>query len=322
MRLLRKPSKRWALGGLMLASVVLMLLPVNCSRWMSRAVQPVLAPLGVPGMHLVDHVRTRAGEMTGGGNPDRDEAVEALMTVIRQRMESQQRTIDELRKWRETLGAFPCKLIDASVVGVESVPLRNRRLLDAGSSEGVRDGDLATTRRLLHRMGVALPRHLTVLGRNYVAGRIVHPGAYTATLQLVIDPEFEMRAQLFRMLRPGAERAIYVRTPEGGKAAKTFRHDNRTPGPYPVGNAVPVLAQGDGRQIVLRQVPAEHGILPGDMVTTRELAELQLPFGLPIGRVTGTRPDEDDAHSVTVFAEPLAKLGTLRQVYIVLPVGR
>ena len=321
MRLLREPSRKTVLAVLVLVSLVLMALPARCSRRICYVVQPMLAPLGEAGMRLTTHVRSRVNELTGRARPGDDAEVVAFMTAVRQHIESQHETIARLRKWRSTLGEFPCKLIDAVVVGAEGLALRDRRLLDAGRARGVAPGDLVTTRRLLHEFVVALPLHLTVLGRNYVVGRIIDSGAHTATLQLVTDPEFEMQANLWRIVQPGGQRVIYVDPPGGGRVKRKYAHDGR-PGPYPVGRPIPVLVQGDGRQIVLRDVPAKHEILPGDILTSSQSTRLLLPFGLTVGRVRRSEPDRKHAHAVSVFVEPLADLELIRHVYVVMPLER
>lgn len=324
MRLARRPSKKGVLAALMLASAILLAVPAHYSRWICHVFQPLLAPLGKAGMYLTTGVRARVSELAGRTDAGADAEQVAFLTAVRQQLQTKDETIAELRQWRAALEGFPCKLIDASVVGAEPLGLRDRRLLDAGAADGAADGDLVTTRRLLHPIGVALPEHLTVLGRNYVAGRIIRPGAHTATLQLVTDPKFQMPAMLWRIVHPGGKRAIYEELPDGGRVRTEHVHDGR-PGPYPVGDPptpVPVLVQGDGRRIVLRDVPARHGILAGDIVTTSRSTELLLPFGLTIGRVARTEPDKQDPHAVTVFVDPLANLATLRRVYVVMPLDR
>ena len=209
MRPLKRISKKTVLAGLVLVSVVLTLLPARWSRWIGHTVRPLLAPLGQAGMYLTTHVRSRVDELTAQPAPGEDAELAVFLAAVERHIADQQAKIQQLQQWRSILGEFPCKLIDARVVGVEGLPLRDRRMLDAGSADGVAPGDLATTRRLLHPFQVALPRHLTVLGRNYVVGRIADSGAHTATLELVTDPAFRMPANLWRMVAPGEERVIY-----------------------------------------------------------------------------------------------------------------
>jgi len=323
MGLLRKPTKRMVLAGLVILSAALAVLPSKYSRVPCRALGPFLVLLGEPGVHVGGLLRDRAEELVGGSDPGRDAELTAFLTAVKAQIEDQQRRIERLQNWRSRLDArdFPCRLIPAGVVGAEALPLHDRRLLDAGATSGVASGDLVTTRRLLHRMSVALPEHLTVLGRNYVVGRIIEPAAYTATLQLVTDPEFKVAGNLWRIVAPGERRSLYVDSPEGGRVRAEFAHDGR-PGPYPVGPPIPVFAHGDGRGIVLEQVIAQHGVRPGDILTTRQSPKLLLAHGAPIGRVTHTRRDPKHAHCLTVFVEPLANLENLREVYVVMPITR
>ena len=331
MRVPVRPSKRWLLAGLCLTSVVLMLLGER-SRSLCRLARPLLVPLSHLGTAATVHVRTRAHELTGSTGRDQD----GQMAALRQDVLKKQEIIDQLnrklatlRGWdaqlrkprpgHRPLTAYSCKLIDAAVVGSEPLPLRDRKLLGAGSRRGVAAGDLVTTRRLLHEFPRALPEGLTVLGRNYLVGRIVDSSAYSATLQLVTDRSFRLPGRIVRLVGPGASRMIYVSRDNKDLAPQTYRHDGKTSSAQAVGQAVAVRADGDGRQIVCRNVPAYHDVRPDDELTTALAAGLAFP--LTIGRVVRTEVEKDHPRFVTVYVRPTADLGGLREVYIVLPVA-
>jgi len=321
MRLGRKLTGKRILAGLCLLSVALMFLPGG--QRLRRVARPVVAPLGHLGMSLPVHLRTRVAEIAGRGGAGADPlppALEAELLALRQELARRRRQVEALSRWRSVLRGFPCRLIPARVVASDPLPMRDRRLIGAGSRQGLRAGDMVTTRRLIHEADVALPEKLTVLGRNYVVGRIVDCAAYTATLQLVTDPGFRMSAKLWRFVYPGQERTIYLPGRDGGLEPRTFRHDGSSPLPQAVGRPVDVRAEGDGRRIVLRQVPANHGIRPGDMLTSGDSPAV--PLGMTIGRVSEVRRDRDAAHYVTVFVEPLGKLARLREVYVLMPRSR
>jgi len=322
MRFRAKPSKGWVLGGLCLLSVALMVLPG--SRWLGRAVRPALVPLAALGMNVPVSIWTRLDEIAGPrrARPDAQVAeLRRLLLVQQEMIDRQRRRIERLSGWRSKLKGFRCRLIEASVIGAEAVPLRDRRLLDAGSTRKVAPGDLVTTRRLVHERDIALPEGLLVLGQNYLVGKIIDCAAFSATLQLVTDRAFEMPALLWRLVGPGQERTIYLKGPDGSRRKTVVRHDGRSPAMHAVGEPILVKAQGDGRWVVLRDVPAEYGIRPGDLLTSARSLEF-VPFGLRIGQVVRTVRSKREPHFVTVYVEPFADLGRVRDVYIVQPVGQ
>ncbi|HET6428814.1 MAG TPA: rod shape-determining protein MreC [Phycisphaerae bacterium] len=322
MRLRGKPSKGTILVGLCLASAVCMV--TTRSRWLCGVANPVLKLLSVVGMAAPVTIRSRVREMTD--TPDRriEEQTRALRQVIASQQEAI-RTRDEriaaLAGWRSKLGGFRCRLIEARVLGAEPIPLRDRRMLNVGTNRQVAEGDLVTTRRLIHEMGVALPPELVVLGTNYVVGRMVEPRAFSGTLQLVTDPAFEMPATLWRLVAPGEKRMVYVRTEDGGRREVFLAHDGKTPGLHAVGDPIVTQATGDGRHVVLRNVPGYYGVRPGDLLTTSRSWQLA-PFQLRIGEVVRVAAEKENAHFVTVFVQPFADLASLSDVYVIQPVSR
>jgi len=322
MRLRGKPSKGMVLVGLCLASGLCMAWPG--SRRLCGTARPVVVALSWVGMAAPVTVRTRLREQTDTPARQAAERTRALQQVIasqQQTIRSQQKRIAALAGWRSKLGGFRCRLVEARVLGAEAVPVRDRRLVNAGANRAVAEGDLVTTRRLVHEMPVALPPGLVVLGTNYVVGRMVDTRAYSGTLQLVTDPSFEMHATLWRLVAPGHKRMVYVRTPDGGRRKVFLAHDGKTPGLHAVGEPIVAQATGDGRHVVLRDVPADHGIAAGDLLTTSSGWQLA-PFQLRIGQVVRTVREKANAHFVTVYVQPFADLGGLSDVYVIQPVSR
>lgn len=316
MRLRGKLSARTILAALCLLSALGLLLPAEYARWPGRRLFPWLRPLGEAGMLLASEGRSRIDGLTGDGG-EKALAERTMVYAMADALTARQRRIEELQSWRKNLpDEFYCRLIDARIVAVSGMPLRNRAQVNVGDDRAVRPGDLVTTRRLVHRLEVSLPPNLAVLGRNHVVGAITDCSAHGARLQFVIDSGFSMGARLLRMVPPGGRRVI--RTDQGPQA---HRHDGVTGGPHPVGPSVPVRAEGDGRQIVLRHVPAELDIMPGDYLASDPDTAL-LPFGIGIGNVERTEHEAENAHFVTVYVRPLADLDALRNVYIVLPLSR
>jgi len=331
MRLSRKPSKRLLLALLCLTSIVLMVLGQR-ARWLCRLTRPVLMPLSNVGMAVTAHVRGRTGQVWNSSEQDNDARLAELRQDLLKKQEiinQLNRKLTELRGWdsvlrrarpnQRPLTAYSCKLIDAIVVGGEGLPLRQRMLVGVGNRQGVASGDLVTTRLLLHEFPRALPLGLSVLGRNYVVGRIIDSSAHSATLQLVTDRSFRLPARILRLVDPGEKRTAYVSGSGGALVRRVFRHDGSSSAAQVAGEPIAVRADGDGGQIVCRQVSAHHEIRPGDELTTGGTEAL--PFALTIGRVSRTEPEKADPHFVTVHVKPLADLAGLREVYIVLPVA-
>ncbi len=305
--------------GLCLLSVVATMLPADYGRWPGRVVRTILTPMGDAGMYLTTGLRGRIERITGPSEPP-DRQAEDLIGALTGMIEDKERRLNEMREWRSELGGdFLCKLIDARVVGVDGQLLRQRRTIGFGDGVSGR-GQLVTTRRVLHGRSDALPEKLLVLGRNYVVGSITDSRGHTATLQLVTDPAFQMPARLWRMVKPDGERSVEEDIPGLGPRPRTYKHSGRSRMWEKVGPPVAVLAKGNGKEIVLAKVPRKHGVEPGDLLASGSDSAL-LPFDVRIGAVTRTEPDAGEAHFVTVYVKPLAKLSTLRDVYIVQPIA-
>ncbi|MHC4717391.1 MAG: rod shape-determining protein MreC, partial [Planctomycetota bacterium] len=166
-----------------------------------------------------------------------------------------------------------------------------------------------------------LPPGLVALGTNYVVGRMVDCAAFSGTLQLVTDRSFEMPAALWRLVAPRRRRMVYVRGADGGLQKVFIPHDGKSPGLQTVGEPIVARATGDGRHVVLRNVPAYYRIRAGDLLTTSRAWQLA-PFPLRIGQVVRTAPEKENAHFVTVYVEPFADLAGLSEVYVIQPVSR
>lgn len=317
-----KSLKKWVLVGLCLFSAALM---TPAAGWVGslcrQAVRYVLVPANVLGTYVTVHLRTRLDEMTASTSSGDSGKVRALgrqLFLMRQMAGYQRRQIQALTRWNETLKGFSCRLLPARVLAAEPLSLRSRRLIDAGEGGGVSPGGLVTTRRVLYESALPLKDKLAVLGQNYVVGYIGDSSAGSATLLLVTDPHFKMPARLWRLVQPGRQRTIYVTTAAGEMEKRTFVHSGKGPWAEPIGNAIAVEAGGNGREVVLEHVPANHGVRAGDILTSDGSSGL-LPIGLRIGQVVRVERDGNDAHFVTVFVAPSADLHRLRDVYIILP---
>lgn len=317
MRPQRTISKKWVLTGLCLGSFALVLLPQDISRWPNRLLRPVVMLAAGPGKNLAERLR---GQFEAAVSPkETDPQIPALISqaaYLRQTIENQQKSIEGLTKHRAVLGGFPCRLIEGRIVAGESIPLRNRGLVNVGKTKGAQVGDLATTRHILHDMDVGLDNpQLAVLGQSFVVGRLLDCSAYNATLQLVTDRNFKVPARVYRIVQPGQQREVLMQGPAGTPAKKTVRNDTQKPDV--VGQPLDVQAEGDGSQIVVRHVPGEYGLQPGDMLKTGPSDFL--PVDLAIGTVKRVEREKDSAHFTVAYVEPLADLAGLDEVFIVLP---
>ena len=321
---LRDRPSRWVLLGLCLLSIGMISLPQKYLSTLRRVAQWGLSPLVSSGNRLVVHLRTRVDEITGTTIPSKNEQLQALeqqILTMRQLINYQRRQIKTLTKWSRVLKGFNyCRLIPGRVISLGTLPFHNRRLISS-TSRRVHKGDFVTTRMVVLESNYPLRDEIFVLGRNYLVGRIVQSEGYLATLQLVTDSHFRTPALVWRMIKPGQSRTIYIVPPDGGLSKRTYHHSGKTPAAEPIGQPCKVEAKGDGKQIVLKHVPASHGIQPGDVLTSDSTGGL-LPIGLTIGKVVEVRQEKKDAHFVTIFVKPLADLSRLQDVYIVVPPER
>ena len=322
MRFRERPS-RWVLLGLCLLSIGMMFSPQKYLSAVRQVAQWGLSPLASSGNRLVVHLQTRIDQLTGTATPLKNKQLQALeqqILTLRQIIEYQRRQIKTLTKWSKVLKDFDyCQLIPARVISSGALPFQNRRWISSPSKK-VYKGNLVTTRTVVLNSSYPVREGIFVLGQNYLVGRIVQSEGHLATLQLVTDPHFHIPALLWRMIKPGQTRTIYIILPDGGLSKHTYHHSGKTPAAEPIGQPCKVEAKGDGKQIVLQHVPASHGIQPGDVLTSDSTGGF-LPIGLTIGKVVRVQQEKKDAHFVSVFVKPLADLSRLQDVYIVVPPG-
>jgi cell shape-determining protein MreC len=315
-------SKQRVLGILLIASCVLSLLGAGLSDRIRQAVQPALAPIGDGGMYIKTLLESQltshaAGALTGEearALQERYRSAEDELRVVRGER-------DELLRRRQALDSlygrlpstFLCKLMPARVVGEESLPYGQSRALNAGTRRGATPGGLVTTRRLLTDRGKKLHTELAVMSQTAVVGRIVAAGPFTARMALVTDRGFVIRARIRRVLHRDNPREITVEAPSGMAVAPLTDANNRP---------IDVEARGDGVDALIcgEDVQAYHNILPGDVLVTSG-RDAFLPAEIRIGEVTGVARRSEHRGFVTLKIKPQADLATLRDVYIVYPLG-
>jgi cell shape-determining protein MreC len=144
-----------------------------------------------------------------------------------------------------------------------------------------------------------------------LVGRIDEAGAYTARLQLLTDRGFQMAGRIRRNIDPARPRMVTVM--EAGAAVVPLTPENN--------KEIEVIARGDGSSgMVVEYVKAYHNVLAGDLLVTSG-EEAILPTEINVGVVTEVRPDAKDPHRSTLVVRPHADLDSLREVFVVVPLG-
>jgi cell shape-determining protein MreC len=317
-------SRRAVLTVLLLAATASTFAGSGVSNWLRSRVSYVLAPLGDGAMYVATSAQDHASSRTGRAiSPARAKQLEEQNIALRgqvlafyaerQRLLRQMADIQNIRgQLYNPSPDIPYELIPAHVVAADSLPYGRTRLVDRGVSSGVASGQRVTTVVDLQTdRANALPENLAALSGSALVGRIRETSAFTARLVLLTDRDFRSPCLIYRDTR---NRRNIVIT-ESGNAAEV---------PLTAANNRPVACEvrGVGESTVLvENVKALHNILPGDWVFTDH--ESQPPLGIRIGQVTEVIPQQDHRGLfVNLRVKPHADLDVLRDVYIVLPMGR
>lgn len=333
MKFLAKISRRWVVAVLMIASGITALTGRGLSGWLRQRVSPALAPLGDGGMYLATSFKRLVRESTASGMSGAEaEALRDRYQELRGQLLTVSKELAGLVREREEMDrlygrlrnkAFACKLLPARVVGAESLPYGNSRVLNAGRSRGVEPGAVVTTRRLLTDRSKTLlippdlaalmvPPDLVALSKEVFVGKVTAAGPFTARLQLVTDAGFRLRASICRTIDPKQPRQITV---EKGarRAVQTLTRDNN--------DSIPVEVRGQGAdRMVASGVKAYHNIRPGDWLVTSGEAGF-LPAEIRIGTVVSVAKAPESPGFVSLQIKPHTDLASLRKVYIVYPLG-
>ncbi len=223
---------------------------------------------------------------------------------------AQAQLIDQLY---DRYSGFECRLIPARVVGMDALGYSQSRLINAGSSSGAASGSAVTTRQLLTDRAKALPQELAAITSTALIGRLAGGGAFSSRLVLVSDSGYSIRAQLKRVINPDDPRKILVSN-DGGASFEPLSRSNN--------GLLDVHAGGDGSGgLVIRHVSSQHNVRVGDLLWTRP-GDPYLPARIMIGRVDSVVEASDKPHFVTVHIKPEADLDALREVFVVVPLGR
>ena len=326
-----RASRPRVLKGLLVLSAVSCLLRPEGFGWPRETLAPLLAPLSHACTHVAASVKRNVRDLLGREIDERtaqqlladspalrrqlmryvDQARHRQVLFLTAESARLRRRLAEIGRWRHALDDdFPCMLIPATVVGYGPTPYQRSRLLRTRGRAA--PGQLVASPTLLTDRPTAILGRRAVLSASGLAGQIVASGAWTAHMQLVTDPDFKIRAMVKRVIDPGHPRTITVYRDHDGRQVPVTRELTAED------EQVPVNLAGCITAMVTAELPARHGIAEGDIVRTAG-DDTRLPTGVLIGTVTRVRPVPDKAKHVTLEVTPAARLGTLRNVIIVVP---
>jgi len=282
----------------------------------------LLPPVSDLPMYAVTQVQSRLSPRQGGLSAVEAEQLRRENDYLRRVSAYWRRYGEVYRRRSEDLSNFQrmygptvdlaCELIPARILAAGALPYDQTRMVRGGGRK-LRVGSPVTTRLLVTRRAKALPSRLAVVTSNFLVGRIVASGAFTARLQLITDPSFAIPVRIRRVIVPGQRRRWITVT--GGELPRTA--------PLTAANNEPVdaIVRGTGTgRLVVRDVKEYHKIRPGDLLVA-SAAGGEMPTEVHIGKVVEVRRDPEDARRVTVLAEPHAPLAGLRNVYILSPIA-
>ena len=312
-------SKRKLLTGLMVVSLASALLGRPTAMWLRGVAGAFLAPLDDAGIYVATALERRFEEMGDRGlsaeeHRELRRELDELVGVANywqskaEEYERQAKAAKGFRGFYRPQADLRCELIAARVVAADALPYEQSRILSVGWSQGARPGALVTTRQIVTDRSLALPPKLAVVNASGLVGRLTEETrTFTARLRLVTDRDFSSRARIRRLVsQPRRIRSLT---------------ENAAEEPLTPANNAPVdcTARGDGGSgLSIAGVSALHNILPGDWVVSHED---RLPIELFIGRVVKVTPQVDNQRFVTLSVKPAAALSTLRDVFVLVPIG-
>lgn len=311
------------LTGMLAGSVLCYLLGAGFSDSFRSAVQFAFVPLGDLGMGVVAAINADStydiDDIENMSKVQIARLIEQNRLLRTQLNAISQRYVDNLAQARlidqlyDRYSGFECRLIPARVVGMDALGYSQSRLVNAGRAAGASDGSAVTTRELLTDRAKALPSDLAAITSTALVGRLSGGGAFSSRLILISDSGFSIRAQLRRVINPDDPRRILILN-EGGASYESLSRGNN--------KLLDVQADGDGRSgLVIPHVSSQHNVKPGDWLWTRP-DDPFLPARIMIGRVDSVVEAQDKPHFVTVHIKPEADLDALREVFVVVPLGR
>jgi cell shape-determining protein MreC len=314
-------SKQRLFNVLMVLSLVAAVFGQGATPYLRQVAYLLIAPIGDGGMYLVTSLK-----FAGGGSPelssDEVRAVQDENEQLRQQViklerdvlverEDRRRELEAVQRLRAAFDPrddLPCELIPARVTAADSLPYRDGRVLNVGSSRGAAVGAPVLSRLLMTDRLKEMPPNLAVLTTSALVGRLESAGPFTARLQLLTDPGFILSGKLLRRIDPNRPRLIKVLIK--GEAAEEPLTDRNN-------MAIRALASGDGAGgMVIKGIAEHEKVQPGDWFVTAD-DDPYLRREVRVGVVDDVRPRADDHSFVQVRVRPFEDLGALRDVYIV-----
>lgn len=315
-------SKRRTLLLALAISILAIVMGRSAAAPLRNAADFLLAPVGDAPMYAATALKSLGGEEPVGRSTRADlERLRSENAYLRQlaghwqrQEEIQKRRAEELANFQalyRPAADLACELIPARVVGSAGLPYHRARMLRTPLPRSGYEGSPVTARTLLTDRAKALPPRLAVVTGSALVGRIAEAGAYTARLQLLTDRGYKMTGRVRRIIDPANPRMVTVM--EGTAAVVPLTPENN--------KEISVNAHGDGAgAMVVEHVKAYQNVLPGDLLVTSG-DEAALPTEINVGVVTEVRLESKDPHCVTLLVSPHAKLESLREVFIVVPLG-
>ncbi len=316
MRSALKPSRSLALAVLLVVSVVLTLLGPAAAGRLRSMVHWAFVPAGDAGMFLVTTAKKAAqpsdiiSEAQARQFKSNNEKLRRQVFSLTARLSQMNENIQAGRsvisglfgRWRDV----PVKLVPARIVGGDSLPYGQTRLLNVGEKKSAGMSMAVTTRQLVTDRSESMPKNLAVLSGESLVGKLTETAAFTARLTLVTDRSSAIRAQLVRVINHRNPRMIQYRN-------RLQRLSNQSN--YPID----VIAMGNGKYgMIIREVKKEHKVRIGDKLRTAPDSP-SLPVAVDIGTVTEVLDDPKHPGMMTLHVRPTAEMTTLREVFVAVP---
>ena len=321
MKALGKLTKRRILAALVAGAVLLALLPQSSSSWLRGAVQPLLIPLGDGGMYLAVAFRKQLANL-GHSKPPADSRVvqdqadyfQGMAVYWMRQSHQHQRQMAMLEDFREAFGPsrdLPAALVEARVVGEDSLPYGATRTVNVGRRRGVGRGQLVVHDRSKAIASLGDKHRMAVVAASTLVGEVTESSSFAARVRLVSDRGFEMAGEIIRRIDPEHPRMVTITTGDSASQRELGPQDE----------PVQVMAAGDGEGgLIVRDVKSFHNVQPGDLLVTSDKS-MMLPVGIRVGTVTAVEDDKKHPGLVHVKVKPELDLSGVRDVLIVVPMG-
>ena len=292
-------SAKQIFKGLMLLSVFCLFLPQRLTDSLDHALAWLLEPFTKSGRQLslavTDRLQPQETEEVSARQYEQlrrqyQQAVNKIVN-LEQELHQQQELNVQLAGLRQQFGLARARLIAAQVVGSDSSSWSQRVILNQGSLQLIREGQL-----VLSRAGEAQEGMSTGKGADNfqmcVVGRIDEVGLRTSKLQLVTDAGFGL--------------PVFIKS--HWQRQESWRGEG-------------VLTGGGMGQVKVTLVRADYPVRVGDAVLACSDPKT-LPVELLVGQVSSCEPDKDNPVFWRIAVRPATEPHTLREVVVVDARGR